>query len=247
MRNARFIAACSVALIVASTAYAIDLSNRKVMPDTAQRLRKDRRVPGVAVAPPIAVPLLPTRDHNASVPLLHTHDRNAAMPPLPTHDRKPIIINDVSKRAAIAELRKKHLGLPVKDAAIEKMKGSFYELRGAQMHEAVDILQPRNTPVLAVEDGVVAKLFTSRFGGLTIYQFDPTRKYIYYYAHLEKYADGLRDGAALRKGQVIGFVGTSGNAPPNTPHLHFSISILGQDAKWWHATAVDPYEVFSWR
>jgi len=160
---------------------------------------------------------------------------------------RPVIINDSARRAAVAELSSKHLGLPIKNADVAKMKGSFYEMRGGEMHAAVDILQPRNTPVMAVEDGVVAKLFTSRFGGLTIYQFDPTKKYVYYYAHLQKYAEDLHDGQAIRKGQIIGFVGTSGNAPPNTPHLHFSIAVLGKDAKWWQAAEVDPYEVFARR
>jgi len=179
--------------------------------------------------------------------LTHPVQSIASLPPARPHNRQPVSITALERRAAVAELRSKHIGLPIKNANVEKMKGSFYELRGAEMHEAVDILQPRNTPVLAVENGVVAKLFTSRFGGLTIYEFDPTKKYVYYYAHLQKYADDIHDGDVLKKGQVIGFVGTSGNAPPNCPHLHFSIALLGKDAKWWQAAAVDPYEVFSGR
>ena len=155
----------------------------------------------------------------------------------------PTLTED-QKRAAIATLRRKGLALPVAHVDVDKMKGSFYEMRGTEMHEAVDILQPRNTPVFAVEDGTLAKLFTSRFGGLTIYQYDPTKKFVYYYAHLQNYADNLQDGQALKKGQLIGFVGTSGNAPPNTPHLHFSIGVLGKEPKWWQAASVDPYEVF---
>ncbi len=112
------------------------------------------------------------------------------------------------------------------------------------MHEAVDMLAPRNTPIHAVSDGTIAKLFHSRFGGTTVYQFDPQQRYVFYYAHLEKYADGLTEKQSVHKGDVIGFVGTSGNAPPNTPHLHLSISVTGKEKRWWVAAPVDPYEVF---
>ena len=98
--------------------------------------------------------------------------------------------------------------------------------------------------MLAVEDGTIAKLFTSVRGGLTIYQFDPTQTYAYYYAHLDGYAPGLRDESVVQRGQVIGYVGTTGNAPANTPHLHFTIFKLGPDRRWWEGTAIDPYLVF---
>src|ERR1700689_3984197 len=105
-------------------------------------------------------------------------------------------------------------------------------------------MAPRNTPVLAVEDGRLVKLFWSQRGGNTIYQFDPSATYAYYYAHLERYADGLHEGDALHRGQVIGFVGTSGTAPPDTPHLHFSIFLLSGEKHWWQGTAINPYPVF---
>src|SRR5262249_4639636 len=108
-------------------------------------------------------------------------------------------------------------------------------------HEAVDILTPRNTPIHAVQSGTIAKLYKSRQGGLTIYQFDPTGHLCYYYAHLDHYADNLHDGDAVTRGQVIGFVGTTGNAPPNTPHLHFAVFEVGDDRHWWNGRAIDPY------
>src|SRR5207253_3174449 len=110
---------------------------------------------------------------------------------------------------------------------------SFDERRDGRLHEAVDILAPRNTPVQAVEEGMIAKLFYSKAGGNTVYQFDPTQQFCYYYAHLERYAEGLRDGQRVARGDVIGFVGTSGNAPPGTPHLHFAIFELAADHRWW--------------
>jgi murein DD-endopeptidase MepM/ murein hydrolase activator NlpD len=146
---------------------------------------------------------------------------------------------------AIKELRSKNLALPIAGFNIASVKGSFYETHGGVQHGAADMLAPRNTPVLAVENGTIAKLFNSKRGGLTIYQSDPTGKYIYYYAHLEKYANNLHDGDSIKKSQTIGFVGTSGNAPPNTPHLHFSIGIQDIPKKWWVTSSLDPYEVYA--
>ena len=142
------------------------------------------------------------------------------------------------------DLRQRNLTLPVQGIKREHLTDTFNDMRGtSRRHEALDVLAPRNTPVLAVEDGTVAKLFVSEAGGLTIYQFDPTSKYAYYYAHLERYADGLKEGAPVKRGQVIGYVGTTGNAPRDTPHLHFAIFKLGEDKKWWEGTPVDPYSV----
>jgi murein DD-endopeptidase MepM/ murein hydrolase activator NlpD len=138
-----------------------------------------------------------------------------------------------------------HLRLPIDGANIESFKGGFAEKRGSDRpHEAVDMLAPRNTPVHAVENGTIAKLFTSKAGGLTIYQFDPSGHFCYYYAHLARYADGLKDGQAVSQGDIIGYVGTSGNAPANTPHLHFAVFELNADKHWWQGKAIDPYRVF---
>src|SRR4029077_4455752 len=104
-----------------------------------------------------------------------------------------------------------------------ELRDSFSETRGAARHEAIDIMAPRNTPIQAVEDGSIARLFESKRGGTTVYLFDPAIRYVYYYAHLERYASGLQQGDHIRRGQVLGYVGTSGNAPKNAPHLHFAI------------------------
>ncbi|MBX9950083.1 MAG: M23 family metallopeptidase [Candidatus Obscuribacterales bacterium] len=155
-----------------------------------------------------------------------------------------LLVPDAQISAAIRDLCTRHLLIPVDGVPADALRGSFYEMRGSSAHEATDIPAPRNTPVRAVEDGTIAKLFFSRFGGNTIYQTDPTGQYVYYYAHLEKYQPTLKEGDRVKRGQTIGFVGTSGNAPPNTPHLHFSISVLTKEKKWWQARALDPYEVF---
>ena len=144
----------------------------------------------------------------------------------------------------IEDLRRRNLMLPVLGIRKEDLRSNFDEMRGgSRRHEAIDILAPRNTPVFAVEDGEIARLFLSAAGGITIYQFDPTESYVYYYAHLEKYAPGLEEGDDVKRGDIIGYVGTTGNAPRNTPHLHFAIFKMTDEKKWWQGTAIDPYSV----
>jgi murein DD-endopeptidase MepM/ murein hydrolase activator NlpD len=147
----------------------------------------------------------------------------------------------------VAALQLRGLQLPIEGTDIEAMKGGFTEHRsgaGGHEHDAVDLLAPRNTPIHAVDDGVIAKLFYSKAGGITIYQYDPSERFSYYYAHLERYADGLADGQRVARGDVIGYVGTSGNAPPGTPHLHFAVYELTPEHRWWQGRAIDPYVVF---
>ena len=146
--------------------------------------------------------------------------------------------------ADINDLRSRHLMIPVQGIPASALVSSFRDARGGREHEAIDILAPRGTRVLAVEDGKVAKLFTSDAGGLTVYQFDPVERFVYYYAHLDSYASGLTEGAPLKRGDVVGYVGTTGNAPKNTPHLHFAISKLDADHRWWGGSALDPYLVW---
>jgi murein DD-endopeptidase MepM/ murein hydrolase activator NlpD len=162
-----------------------------------------------------------------------------APPRTAVHTAEPMMT-----RSAVDDLRDRHLTLPVQGIKRGDLRDTFNEARGSsRRHEALDVLAPRNTPVLAVEDGKIARLFLSDAGGITIYQFDPTEAYCYYYAHLERYADGLKDGSPVKRGQVIGYVGTTGNAPRNTPHLHFAIFKMTDEKKWWQGTAIDPYSV----
>ena len=140
-------------------------------------------------------------------------------------------------------LERRDLLVPVDGVNPDDLVRSFADARGGRKHEALDILAPRNTPVKAVEGGKIARLFSSKAGGITIYQFDPSEQYCYYYAHLERYARGLGEGDKIRKGQVIGYVGTSGNAPKDTPHLHFAIFKLTAEKRWWEGTPIDPYDV----
>jgi murein DD-endopeptidase MepM/ murein hydrolase activator NlpD len=134
--------------------------------------------------------------------------------------------------------------IPVEGADASKIVDTFASARsGDKRHEATDIMAPQGTPVLAAADGTIVKLFLSRAGGNTIYQFDPTRTWCYYYAHLDHYAAGLTQGATVKQGQVIGYVGSTGDASPSAPHLHFAINKLGPEKQWWKGTAVNPYPV----
>jgi len=132
--------------------------------------------------------------------------------------------------------------VPVRGVLPKQLSDTFTQSRGeGRRHDAIDILAPRGTPVLAVADGRIEKLFLSKPGGRTIYQFDPAGRVAYYYAHLDAYAPLLSEGALVKRGQVIGYVGSTGNASPEAPHLHFAIFLLGPEKRWWQGTAVNPY------
>jgi murein DD-endopeptidase MepM/ murein hydrolase activator NlpD len=130
---------------------------------------------------------------------------------------------------------------PISGLALTDLRDSFEEIHNGHRHEAIDILEPRGTPVRAVVPGTIRKLFLSKPGGNTIYQFDKVGEYCYYYAHLDGYAEGLREGMLVQPGDVIGFVGSTGNADARAPHLHFMIFELGPERLWWKGQAVNPY------
>jgi len=134
--------------------------------------------------------------------------------------------------------------IPVAGIVPAKLSDTFSDARaaGARLHEALDIMAPAGTPVVAAATGKVEKLFSSAAGGNTIYVRSPDRRTIHYYAHLEGYAADLREGQQVRRGQRLGTVGSSGNANPGSPHLHFAILRTTPDAQWWEpATALNPY------
>jgi len=134
------------------------------------------------------------------------------------------------------------LMVPVDGMPLAQIHDTYDQPRGTERHhEALDIMAPKGTKVVAAADGKVVKLFTSKPGGLTVYQFDPSEKYAYYYAHLDRYADGLQEGAEIKRGDVVGYVGVTGNSDPNAPHLHFSVFELTPEKQWWKGTPVNPY------
>lgn len=187
-------------------------------------------------------------EDNASVAAAPPSDGAPALVPAPDtlsgNRTPPPVISTIGSSSSLDELHHRQLRLPLDGVDVESFKGSFAERRDGRFHDAADMLSPRNTPVHAVEDGTIAKLFLSKAGGNTIYQYDPSGRFCYYYAHLDRYADGLRKGGHVSRGDVIGFVGTSGNAPPNTPHLHFAVFELNDDRHWWQGKPLDPYQIF---
>ena len=131
--------------------------------------------------------------------------------------------------------------IPVAGVRPDKLTDNYNDRRGGtRTHEALDIMAPRGTPVVAVADGRIVKLFNSRPGGLTVYEFDAGESVAYYYAHLDHYAAGLYEGKAVAQGEVIGYVGTTGNAPKNTPHLHFQVMRFVDARTWWNGPPFDP-------
>ena len=133
------------------------------------------------------------------------------------------------------------LMVPVVGVSPRSLRDSFNDARdGGRTHRALDILAPRGTPVVAAIDGEVVRLTQNTAGGLTVYLTDDERRYIYYYAHLDRYSDQILQTARVKQGLLIGYVGTSGNAPPDTPHLHFQVMRLSPGQQdWWNGTPVD--------
>jgi murein DD-endopeptidase MepM/ murein hydrolase activator NlpD len=201
--------------------------------------RKEQTPPAAPyeVTPPVSVTPAPSPTGPApplsQTPLSQiTPESQIPAPPLPGTANLPM------------DLAKRDLLVPVQGIARKALTDTFDDARSSgRVHDAIDIMAPRNTPVLAVEDGRIAKLFTSDLGGLTIYQFDPTETYSYYYAHLDHYAPGIKEGDRIARGQVIGYVGSTGNASPDGPHLHFAIARLGPEKRWWQGQAINPYPI----
>ena len=134
------------------------------------------------------------------------------------------------------------LVIPVQGVSPDRLRDTFSEARGlGRRHDAIDIDAPRGTPVLSVGVSVVLKLFQSDRGGTTLYALAPDQRTIYYYAHLDRYAEGIREGQHLEPGALVGYVGDTGNANPGDYHLHFEISTTGDPRKYWGGAPVNPY------
>ncbi len=134
--------------------------------------------------------------------------------------------------------------IPVAGVKKSDLQDTYTQSRaGGRVHNAIDIMAPGGTPVLAAADGEIAKFFDSKAGGTTIYQRSADGKYVYYYAHLKRRADGIHEGMAVKRGTVIGYVGDTGNAGPGNFHLHFSIIIPDSAGGFWNGTNINPYPV----
>ena len=151
-----------------------------------------------------------------------------------------------ASEADAALMRERLLMVPVAGVRPDQVRDTFDDARGGgRTHRAIDILVPRGTPVVAADEGIVFKVRENRAGGRTVYMLDPERRLVYYYAHLERWADGLAEGQVLAKGDVIGYVGTTGNAPRDTPHLHFQVMRLDDPKRYWDGPPLDPRPFFA--
>src|SRR3954470_13934721 len=132
--------------------------------------------------------------------------------------------------------------IPLPGVKASELRDTFNEKRGGgtRTHEALDIMAPRGTPVLSASAGRVLKLHNSKDGGLMVYAADASDRFVLMYAHLDRYAEGMRDSVPLRQGQIIGYVGSTGNAAADAPHLHFAIAHPRDVKLWWTGTAIDP-------
>jgi peptidoglycan LD-endopeptidase LytH len=192
-----------------------------------------RRLAAPLPAPPEAVTAMPIPPAAAAPLAADEEDRPLAALPA---DAVDAAVSDEE----FANLRRA-LVVPVAGIERSQLRDSYTEARGDRIHQAMDVLAPRGTPVLSAAEGTVLKLFDSTPGGLMIYAIDPSGRFILLYGHLDRYADGLVDGMPLARGQVIGYVGTTGNAAVGTPHLHFEILRANAAVEWWHGVPLNPY------
>jgi len=198
-------------------------------PFVADEILPSRVTEGTPAAP------VPPHDPAGPAPVGPRFEAGDAPKPLATTGVSPGYAN------AIDELRDRDLLIPVDGVKEQDLRDTYFDSRDGRQHEALDIMAPRSTPVRAVQDGRIVKLFDSKAGGLTIYQFERSERFCYYYAHLDRYADGLREGQMVRKGDVIGYVGSTGNASEDAPHLHFAIFRLTPEKQWWKGEPLNPY------
>ena len=164
--------------------------------------------------------------------------------PAPDPMELPIPANPATAGAASADiamlLRAKRLMVPVDGISPDRISDTFTARRGQRIHSALDIMAPRGTRVLSVDAGKVWKIRSNNLGGLTVYAIDASERFVYYYAHLDRYAEGLAEGQMVQPGDMIGYVGTTGNAPPNAPHLHFQLLLYRGNGRWWDGEPLNP-------
>jgi peptidoglycan LD-endopeptidase LytH len=177
------------------------------------------QIPSVSVATPTATP-------------------TPAETPLPAADPFPAA-TPASPPSFVGQL---NLIIPVAGVRPDQLLDTYSDSRSeGRTHDAIDISAPADTPVLAATDGKILKLFQSERGGTTIYQLAANQELVFYYAHLSRYADGLAEGDTVRQGQVVAYVGDTGNAGAGNYHLHFSIAAVSDPKRYWEGTNINPY------
>ena len=194
--------------------------------DSATIVRASEPAPSPAAGQPVDVPAgdLPT----------------AQMPGAPAATVPPVAAPAVA--AAPAPASSTRLQIPVAGVKASSLVDTYSQARGqGRRHDAIDIMAPRGTSVVAAADGVVMKLFQSVRGGTALYELAPDRRTIYYYAHLDRYAPGIVEGRAIKRGELLGYVGNTGDAGPGNYHLHFEVSTTADPRRYWGGTPQNPY------
>ena len=162
--------------------------------------------------------------------------------PTPAPESLPSPVPSPETQISANFVSRVELIIPVAGVRPDQLIDTFDEARSeGRVHDAIDIIAPAGTPVIAATDGKILKLFQSERGGTTIYQLSTDEKTVYYYAHLQRYADALAEGKIVRQGEVIAYVGDTGNAGPGNYHLHFSIAAVSDPKRYWEGTNINPY------
>lgn len=201
--------------------------------------------PVTPLRPPANAPeaLTPTPQTNATMTPTATPTPTPTTSPTPTPSPQTLLQPQPQGGDASAALAPMRLLLPVQGVRAEELRDTFSDSRSeGRVHDAIDIMAPRNAPVLAAADGRVVRLFRSVKGGITLYQLAAADEHIVlYYAHLERYADGLAEGHFARRGETIAYVGDTGNAVPGNTHLHFQIYRVSDPKHFWTGDNINPY------
>jgi peptidoglycan LD-endopeptidase LytH len=167
----------------------------------------------------------------------------APLASIPASEPSPATAPEPSPaKAPVVIAHSPDLIIPVAGVRPDQLIDTYDQSRSeGRTHDAIDIMAPAETPVLAAADGQIQKLFQSERGGTTIYQLSADQKMIFYYAHLARYADGLTEGKQVKQGELIAYVGDTGNAGPGNYHLHFSIAVVSDPKRYWEGTNINPY------
>ncbi|HEU0076699.1 MAG TPA: M23 family metallopeptidase [Longimicrobiaceae bacterium] len=220
-----FLGAVSMLALVIAAAWAAPGALGRALAALDGETSSPRVAPRVAVAPPASAGEVPVGDAAPA-------DRPAEEAPWP----------DTPADAAAGPVSDSGFLIPVQGVKAASRVDTYEQARGqGRRHDAIDIMAPRGTPVLAASDGVVMKLFRSERGGTTLYQLAPDGRTVLYYAHLDRYAPGMAEGRALRRGDVLGYVGDTGDATPGNYHLHFEVSTTADPKRYWGGVSRNPY------
>jgi murein DD-endopeptidase MepM/ murein hydrolase activator NlpD len=231
-------------IVVALTALAASFwlgTRQAVYHNTAPVREKESAASGFETPSPFSTSTVSPDSAGSSAP----SSNPSPVPIGPNADASPAPENFASPQNSIISgsfVGKLQLIIPVVGVKPDQLRDTFMDARSeGRAHDAIDIMAPAGTPVVAASDGEIVRLFQSERGGTTIYQLSPDKKLVFYYAHLQRYADGLVVGKFARQGEVIAYVGDTGNAGAGNYHLHFSIAVLADPKRYWDGTNINPY------